>query len=435
MTSIGNFSDWMRTHPEFTEKHIVKENDRWGRIVCNWHEKVGDKDLQHVFTASIDLKTGDIYLDCRKRKLFAKHLTLAFARPLHTAVRTLYHLSLAGVITNVYKAAVGKQTAKQAFTHSVKSLADIVRTPVYGTALTIVNIAAVAITPFSPSKLYDLRKLHGKIEQQLNWGEKQTGWTLALCFQSGFNVTGKEWGIETFSQEEYEKIKTKLETRINRCTTEETKAKLSAQLAALEDTMKLTELEEEIAASSGTKKQALQQRYDALYEKMQTRGDVHLDQLRWKKFDTTYSSSFDKKIKALERKLKKSPNDTDLKQKIALLKEERELEVRLTHFSRGMIRERRNVAYNPFYQIGKMDENKRYESAAIVSTELKRARILLEKTKKLPVENKDIQLALKNLDEAVKRLEKLAKTHGAKKEKIEKLVREMKTHMERMEPK
>src|SRR5262249_32629389 len=52
----------------------------------------------------------------------------------------------------------------------------------------IVNIAAVAITPFSPTKLYDLRKLHGRIEKSLNWGEKHTSWTLALCFQSGFNV-------------------------------------------------------------------------------------------------------------------------------------------------------------------------------------------------------------------------------------------------------
>jgi hypothetical protein len=59
---------------------------------------------------------------------------------------------------------------------------DIVRTPLYTTAMLVVTVSAVIIGPFAPHKLYDLRALAGRLEIALNRGQDSL-WNLAPCFQ------------------------------------------------------------------------------------------------------------------------------------------------------------------------------------------------------------------------------------------------------------
>jgi len=503
VTSISSnapdFQQWMREHPDFVKKHIVKENDKWGRIECKWTEKKEGKTLTHVFSASVDLQTGDVYLDCRKRKLFAKNLALIAGRPLHTAAKTLYHLSLAGVVREIYKASQGTQTKQDAFDHSVKSLKDIYRTPAYGVAMQAVNIAAVAIAPLKPDKLYDLRKMHGNLEQRLNWGEKHTDWTLALCFQSGFNVQGTEYGAimpvqgagglgQNFSrkiadyqmqvspklgtleqkQEEKKKLEEEVATLKTVPSKEKSRAKKSREKKLAETKTKLEgvenkidELNKEIAKISTSflttlddlkdqqklyeingklsrcrdpkERKLLEQEYNQIYDRIRKRDEsLHLDRLHSKEKDTEYSTKYDTKIKELEDQ----PSSADRDTKLARLKEERDLETRLTHFSRAMIRERRKEWFNPFYQIGKMDPDKAYTSAILpsisdVHQHLQHAKIFLEKADRhlgsMPQDSShknDVALTIKNIRWAINRLEKQSQEKGITDQKIQRLIEE-----------
>ena len=244
-----DFKHWMKDHPDFVSTKIVKESSKWGRIVCTWDEKKTDgPSIKHIFTATVDLKTGDVYMDCSKKKLWTKNVALACARPIHTVAKTLYHLSMAGVARQIYKAATGKKTKTEALKKSIRQIADIVRTPAYGVAMTVVNIAAAAIIPFSADKAYDLRNLHGRIEQSLNWGKKHTGWTLALCFQSGFNIFKDDFGAEPakhYTEEVFQSKKQHLEQRISQKDEKISKAPNEAEIKTL--TAARDELKEQLA--------------------------------------------------------------------------------------------------------------------------------------------------------------------------------------------
>lgn len=113
------------------------------------------------------------------------------ARPFFGLIKTAYHLCLPfSIPVEIFKAIMeGKQRnesaseiATAAWRNVKHSLADIIRTPLYTIAMTIVHLAAVCIGLFAPHKLYDLRELAGRLENALNRGE-DNWWTLAPCFQ------------------------------------------------------------------------------------------------------------------------------------------------------------------------------------------------------------------------------------------------------------
>ena len=83
-------------------------------------------------------------------------------------------------------------------------LTDIVRTPIYGVALTVLAVVGFILGLFGSEKIYDLRLLMGKIEQSLNWGKPHTTWTLAPCFQpSDLNQIDTIWGSRSFDDTSY----------------------------------------------------------------------------------------------------------------------------------------------------------------------------------------------------------------------------------------
>ena len=326
-----NFEKWMAEHPEFAAKKIVRENENWGKLVCEWNEQKAVKGedgkdqlktITHVFNATINLKTGEVYMDCRRRKIFAKQATLIFARPLLTAVKTLYHLSMYPAVKQIYNASVGKALVgaggkvearkktswKDARKKIFRNFADIVRTPAYGAALTAISVAAVALIPISKNRAYDMRALHGRVEKSLHWGKIHTNWTLGKCFQSGYKLD--ESDDEKFAfyhldgnkeNTDYSQINAKYDPKIQKL--EQEKSVLEAQRADLKS------------------------RYD------------------WSAFHS------------LDQPL------ADLNDKIDKLKFEKLTEKRMTNFARAMIRDRR-VNYNPFYQlVGTLDPNKQYTSS------------------------------------------------------------------------
>lgn len=158
-----------------------------GRLVCKWDEVTDTGDIQHhIYSAGIDTNNR-VYLDCRKRLIFSKILFSTAGRPLHAVVKTLYHLSMIPVVKAIFFVLSRQITAKEAFVKSVQSTADIVRTPLYETAIIIVGIVALLSAPLSaliaPSALYKFREIIGRIEAAL-FRTRFHESTLTPCFQS-----------------------------------------------------------------------------------------------------------------------------------------------------------------------------------------------------------------------------------------------------------
>lgn len=186
------FENWKKNHPRIVNNYFTYPNGkncRWGRVRCKWLKKgCNGQGIPHVINSCIDMKTGEIYFDDNKRTIYGKFCLLSVGRPLHGIVKTLYHASLFGVAHEIFKPIKGQQSKNKRLKNVVKSLVDIVRTPIYTIALTILSIAAVIIGPLRPTLLYDLRALAGKIEKSLVRGERYNGFILAPCFQVRVNI-------------------------------------------------------------------------------------------------------------------------------------------------------------------------------------------------------------------------------------------------------
>jgi hypothetical protein len=192
-----NFLQFIDQHPELKPCVIQTEGkeSKWGRLVCHWHEK--KTSLDHIFTPLINLQTGEIYLDCSKKKIYAKFITHLLLRPIHIAFKTLYHLAIPLSIPYiVYKSIKEgkeenqdrKKIAQNCLKNCVKSLADIVRTPLYGIAMIIVNVAALVIGPLAPKTLYDFREMTGKLIPSLSWQKTFVEDDIFPCFQAFENL-------------------------------------------------------------------------------------------------------------------------------------------------------------------------------------------------------------------------------------------------------
>jgi hypothetical protein len=216
MISINDFEKWKTNYPDFMTKYVVQEEGpRWGRVMCIWQEvKPGQSKVQHIYAASIDLQNGDIYLDCRKRKLWVKCCLYSLVQPIFFTVKTVYHLLLPiSVPFEIYhtlqtarkqQKVTGIMLTKKIFKNIGKNIADIVRTPLYALVLTMVGIAGVLIGPLAPKTLYHIRMTIGKLERSLNWGVEHNSWNLFRCLHRIDNLTKIDWRyVHDYDNTEY----------------------------------------------------------------------------------------------------------------------------------------------------------------------------------------------------------------------------------------
>lgn len=167
----------------FPETLSPAGDTRWGRLLCEWHEKKNNGILSHIYAASIDGRDGGIYFDCRPSKIFAKCFAQLIVRPFFTIAKTIYHISLYPIFCEISALYYKQQSLQATFTNSVRAVADIIRTPLYGLILTVTTVAVLIAGTINPLRLYEGRKILGQIEQDANWGQIHTSWTLADCFQ------------------------------------------------------------------------------------------------------------------------------------------------------------------------------------------------------------------------------------------------------------
>lgn len=173
-------SDFLITHPSLKPLVIETEGkkSKWGRVVCEWREK--STGYSHLFIPLINLQTGEIYLDCSRKKIYVKFILHTIVRPIQIFYKTLYHvlfplsIPVTIILTLIQENKEKlnyKQIAGRCLKNSVRSLADCIRTPLYGLAMIVTSIAALVIAPFRPNTLYDLRKLEGDLIDALYWHE------------------------------------------------------------------------------------------------------------------------------------------------------------------------------------------------------------------------------------------------------------------------
>lgn len=181
-----NYERWDKQYIEpLTGKTAIIDSEKWPRLICEWPEiKSKTQVVTHTYAACVNLEKHALFMDCRPRKIFAKVCTYLFGIGVMTIAKTFYHASLIKIVREIFKTIDGKQTKTKFCSKTVKSLADIVRTPLYCVILTVVTVSSILLAVILPNTLYYSRDIIGKIEQSANWGKKRTPWTVGNCFQA-----------------------------------------------------------------------------------------------------------------------------------------------------------------------------------------------------------------------------------------------------------
>lgn len=194
-----------------------KKEAEWGALPVEWVEVKNDQaqSINHLYQFTVNRKTGDLFIDCRKAKIWCKMLTYVIVEPLVLTGKTICHLLGVSLALNIYQEVQKIKTEEEkgekiplknkAIRYLVligENVIDTVKTPFYGAALVIIGLTSLVIGPFAPTTfLFKMRETVSKVELSLNRGEKKSIWIVYRCFQPLKNIDelktwGGDWGIE-----------------------------------------------------------------------------------------------------------------------------------------------------------------------------------------------------------------------------------------------
>lgn len=173
---------------KFLDNYIKKSSNGWGTISYKIECDI-DGAKEHIKnTEEVDLSNYDLYIKKSIHGIQTVFFSMIIVRPIKTIIKTGYHICLPlSIPKEIYSSILKEKTQLTSLgylrlgtTAAIKSIIDVVRTPIYGVALTIIAIAGLAISFIQPACVNDIRKLHGKIELALYWGNKHR--CLVQCF-------------------------------------------------------------------------------------------------------------------------------------------------------------------------------------------------------------------------------------------------------------
>lgn len=89
MSAELNFYEFKGKNPNWENTYGVyhRDDETYKRIICK-PSKLSE------YHACINTQNGDIYLDDRRRKIYARHLVLSIVTPVYTCVKTAWHASI-----------------------------------------------------------------------------------------------------------------------------------------------------------------------------------------------------------------------------------------------------------------------------------------------------------------------------------------------------
>lgn len=185
----SDFFEWRKTHPDLP----ISQEGRWATIQYGKEKKIICLDPSSPYA-------GNIYWNDSKEVIYHKLLVSALFRPVHLVIKTLWHAilldSLMIVIHGIYQNCINSKqapSAEEIGKRIVRSLVDIVRTPIYDVALLMVTVAGLLAAPLQPELVYDIRALIGRLSRELNWGVRMPmgiGFLhdLTPCMQPDVNI-------------------------------------------------------------------------------------------------------------------------------------------------------------------------------------------------------------------------------------------------------
>lgn len=198
-----NFQTWLNNNTNNVHLEDTSLPD-WKMITYGFR-KIPDVNnsevpFSKVYSDPINMDTGDIYINKKEKNMFEVNAALILGRPLKTVLKTAYHLCLPISIPYEIYDTIQRERAreklhpeepkanlyKECTISVIKSLADIVRTPLYGIVLTVLHVAGAILYFIKPEKMNDVRAIAGKVDLSLSWGRKDR--CLPECYQSMGNL-------------------------------------------------------------------------------------------------------------------------------------------------------------------------------------------------------------------------------------------------------
>lgn len=201
----SDFAIWLEAQPDGTKKLLVPEGKkakRWIRmerkIYLNAEGKRVAADQPHQKVKKqrkvicVDPKSpnaGNIHNDDSRLLIYNKFCISFIARPFHIVFKTIYHVTLIETACILIKGIKEGQKADKVAKRVFRSLTDIVRTPVYGTAIMIVTLAGIIGAPFYPDFVYDIRAAIARLSRESTWGKRKDFFVeLTPCMQPEVNI-------------------------------------------------------------------------------------------------------------------------------------------------------------------------------------------------------------------------------------------------------
>jgi len=183
--------------PHMDPERLKTKNIRspWAQLDCYCHIQSDEGVKTWVYAAVVNCKTKKLYRDDTLILLAAKLSMLAIGTLFALSAKTLYHLFFPLPLTQKIfyeiknrNSRPKKDLGKKILKEIGKNCADIIRTPLYALAMSILSIATTILAIYKKEYLYVGRALYGELQQSLNWGKKKGLWSFAPCMQPIANL-------------------------------------------------------------------------------------------------------------------------------------------------------------------------------------------------------------------------------------------------------
>lgn len=197
-----------------SENRILRpdgHDSKWARVIleCRKKDPVSNAITgTHRYAAVVNCETQNVYRDDEKSILAIKFFGLAIYTPIALVAKTIYHILFPISIPHQIYLKVNelkeqeakiiekkgtpapREMGKRVITIIARNMLDIVKTPLYAVAMTVVALGTLILSIFRSQILYDGRTIFGKIMLNLNYDNKKSVWLqyIAPCMQPMANL-------------------------------------------------------------------------------------------------------------------------------------------------------------------------------------------------------------------------------------------------------
>lgn len=202
----SDYRTWYNKQSDETKQqiHSLDNGSRWGvEIDRNKYAKLFfgkdgadvDVEIKNPLGKVVCLDpsspfAGNMYTNESKLAIYTKLWLTLIVRPIHIVAHTLYHLLLIKTAIIIFKGMQDNKPAEVICAKVIRSLADVIRTPIYGIALIVVTVAGLVFSLIYWPLVYEIRAVIARLTLELYWGKEipMEQIYLAPCMQPTGNL-------------------------------------------------------------------------------------------------------------------------------------------------------------------------------------------------------------------------------------------------------